>query len=41
MATLKEMFSTQLQDLQADLSRQTESVEKITAENEELRAKGQ
>lgn len=41
MATLKETFSQQLQDLQADFARQSEQHQALTQENEGLKAQGE
>ncbi|KAF6029530.1 hypothetical protein EB796_012217 [Bugula neritina] len=39
MATLKEMFSQQLHDLQTDLDKKGQQVTSLTSENEELQTK--
>ena len=41
MATLKETFSAQLHDLQADLDKYMEQSKTLDAENEELKEKGE
>ena len=41
MATLKETFSAQLHDLQADIDKYMEQSKTLGAENEELKEKGE
>ena len=41
MATLKETFSAQLHDLQADINKYMEQSKTLGAENEELKEKGE